>query len=230
MRYLAVIPARGGSKGIPKKNVALVAGKPLIAWTIEAALECKLIEKVVVSTDSAEIAEVAKKYGAEVIMRPAELAGDSTPTAPVLAHALSVASEQGFTPDAIVTLQPTSPLRRSFHLSEAIALFEAHPEADSLVSVTQVPHHMGPASLMDVDGVWGTPTQSNPILRRQDKPAYWCRNGAAVYITKASRVGEYVWGGKTLVFPMSKISSIDVDDAEDLRIADALLKAGVDEK
>jgi CMP-N,N'-diacetyllegionaminic acid synthase len=224
MKYLAVIPARGGSKGIPGKNIVSIAGKPLIAWTIEAALGCSKISKIVVSTDCEDIASVVRELGVEVIARPIELSQDTTPTAPVLVHAYNQVRGQCGDFDAIITLQPTSPLRKSHHLSEAIELFEKFSDADSLVSVTQVPHHMVPNSLMEIDGVWGKPVEEIVIMRRQDKPIYWCRNGAAVYITKSPKIEDYVWGGKTLVYPMDKISSLDIDDQLDLKIAEALLK------
>jgi CMP-N,N'-diacetyllegionaminic acid synthase len=223
MKFLAIIPARGGSKGIPRKNVTMLAGKPLITWTIEVALACPLIGKTVVSTDDEEIASLARKLGAEVVMRPAELALDVTPTRPVLIHAEAETRKAGFAADAVVTLQPTSPLRTIRHLTEALNLYLAHPEAESLVSVTRVPHHMGPEALMEIEGAWGKPVSSSAPLRRQEKPQHWCRNGAAIYVTKLECLKDFIWGGKTLVYPMDKLSSVDVDDREDLLIAEALL-------
>ena len=224
MHYLAVIPARGGSKGIPKKNIAPVAGKPLIAWTIEAALQSKKIQKVVVSTDDNEIAQVARKFGAEVpFMRPNELALDQTPSLPVIQHAFEFYKKAGFNAEAVLTLQPTSPLRNAQHLDEAMRIFEHHSNADSLVSIVKVPHHMGPESLMHADGPWVMPNSKNSIIRRQDKPVHWCRNGAAIYITKADALSKFIWGGMTLGYEMDKLSSIDIDDEKDLFLADALL-------
>lgn len=225
MNILAVIPARGGSKGIPLKNIAPLAGKPLLAWTVEAAQSCPEIDWVAVSTDHDGIASCARDHGAEVIERTAELAQDNTPTIPVLVHAYEWALAQGRQIDAVMTLQATSPLRTSQHMSEAIKLFAAHPEADSLVSVQEVPHQFGPDSLMQVNGTWGTPVSENVVLRRQEKVQYWARNGAAIYLTRTARLKEYVWGGKTLIYPMDKLSSIDIDDEEDLMLADALLSA-----
>ena len=111
MKIVGIIPARGGSKGIPRKNIKMLAGKPLIAYTIEAAIKSKMIDKVILSTEDAEIAMVAKKYGAEVIKRPLELAQDDTKTAPVVAHVITELEHSGYSPDIIVLLQPTSPLR-----------------------------------------------------------------------------------------------------------------------
>lgn len=224
MKILAVVPARGGSKGVPLKNIAVVAGKPLLLWTLDAALSCPELDWLVVSTDHPAIATCAVNHGVEVISRPSELARDNTPAAPVLLHAYEWATSCGRVADVVMTLQPTSPLRTSRHLSEAVALFAKHPEADSLVSVQQVPHQFGPDALMEIQDIWARPVAADIILRRQDKPKYWARNGAAIYLTRPECLGRFVWGGKTLVYPMDKLSSIDVDDEEDLKLADALLR------
>jgi CMP-N-acetylneuraminic acid synthetase len=176
-----------------------------------------------VSTDHPDVAACAERAGVPALERPAELARDSTPTTPVLLHAWKWAKSEGYEADLVMTLQPTSPLREARHLAEALQLFERHPEADSLVSVQQVPHQFGPEGLMRVDGLWAFPLNSDPVLRRQDKPRYWARNGAAIYLTRAEKLAEFVWGGRTLAYPMDKIASIDIDDTEDLAIAEALL-------
>ncbi len=153
MKTLGIITARGGSKGIPRKNIKLLGGKPLIAYTIEASKESGIFDRIIVSTDDNEIAEVAKKYGAEVpFMRPAELAQDTTPTLPVLVHALEwLKSNEGYEPDAVAILQPTSPLRSSEHLRNAHVLF-VQSGADSVVSVKTVPGHYNPHWQFQVDG------------------------------------------------------------------------------
>ena len=140
MKILGVIPARGGSKGIPKKNIKLLNGKPLIAYTIEVALASNL-DKVVVSTDCEEIASISKEYGADVIMRSENLAQDNTPTLPVLKDTINKIDSEY---DAVMTLQPTSPFRTTKHIDEAIELFTSDKEADSLVSVVEVPHNFMP--------------------------------------------------------------------------------------
>ena len=146
MKTLAIIPARGGSKGVPRKNVRALAGKPLIAWTIEAALAASGLDRVIVSTEDAEIAAISREFGADVpFLRPAELAGDATTTLAVLQDLLArLETDEGYRPDAVMTLQPTSPLRTPDHINDAIALFEADPEADALVSCIQVPHIFHP--------------------------------------------------------------------------------------
>ena len=131
MQVLALIPARGGSKSIPKKNIYPLAGKPVIAWTIEAARGAKKIDRIIVSTDSEEIAGVARSFGAETpFIRPAELAGDTTPDLPVFEHALKWLKEnENYVPDAVIHLWPTSPYRRSEDIDAAIELLEKNPEA-----------------------------------------------------------------------------------------------------
>ncbi len=225
MNLLAVIPARGGSKGIPRKNLISLGGKPLIYWTIKAALDSEKIQHVVVSTDSLEIAGAALSMGAEVLMRPEEISQDHTPTLPAIQHVHASYQDKGFNADAILTLQPTSPLRNERHIQEAIELFSNDNEADSLVSVLRVPHHMTSTSLMLKSDRWFVPVEANASLRRQEKPIQWCRNGAAIYITRASKISDYIWGGKTLGYTMDKLSSIDIDDLEDLELAEAVFIA-----
>lgn len=217
MKTLGIIPARGGSKGIPKKNIKILNGKPLIAYTLEAALS-STIDRVVVSTDCQEIAQVAKQFGVEVIIRPSELAKDSTPTLPVLQHIVNNINE---TFDAVVTLQPTSPLRVAKHINEAIELFKNDDRADSLVSVIEVPHNYMPEKIMDIKGKYLV--GNSEAKRRQEINRAYARNGAAIYITKVSRLDNYIFGGNILPYFMSKINSIDVDDLEDWEIVNRII-------
>lgn len=222
---LAVIPARGGSKGIPLKNMAVVGGRPLLAWTVEAALEANRVDRVAVSTDHPEIAQLAQDLGADVVMRPPELAGDAALTRPVIQHAWEEMERRGFDAHLLATLQPTSPMRDEHHIDAAIKFMDDHPGADSLVTVQEVPHQFSPGSLMSVEGEFALPCSTDSVLRRQDKLQYWARNGAAIYLTRSECIQDFVWGGKTLAFPMDKIASVDIDDQSDLIIVDALLKA-----
>jgi len=218
MKILGIIPARGGSKGIPKKNIKLLNGKPLIAYTIEAALASNL-DGVVVSTDCEEIANVSRKYGAEVMMRPAHLAEDKTPTSPVLQDVVGRLVEEF---DAVMTLQPTSPLRTQKHINEAIELFESAKEAYSLVSVVEVPHNYLSEKLMSYDGkyLYG----NSDVKRRQEVSTMYARNGAAIYITKTEKLSEHIFGGKILPYFMSKANSFDIDDMEDWEIIERMMK------
>ena len=225
MRLLAVIPARGGSKGVPMKNTRPLAGKPLIAYTIEAARAARSIERFVVSTEDEKIARVSRKLGAEVIMRPPGLAGDTTPTLPVLQHAVDALEKQNHSYDAVVTLQPTSPLRLAGHIDEAAAIFAADSTADSLVSCLEVPHIFHPRSVMRLnsDGYLEPYLDSRQPLRRQDKETVFARNGAAIYITRIHRLSDYIFGGRLIAYPMASEVSMDIDDMADFAAAETIL-------
>jgi CMP-N-acetylneuraminic acid synthetase len=227
MRFLAIIPARGGSKGIPGKNLKMVAGRSLIAWTIAAARGAGALDRVVVSTDDEAIAAVARAEGVEVVARPPELARDDTPTLPVLRHVVDRLAAEGYRPEAVMTLQPTSPLRTSRHIDEAAALFVSDPGADSLVSCVPVPHIFHPRSVMRLgtDGYLAPFLQGEQPTRRQDKESTLARNGAAIYITRTERLGDYVFGGRLLPYLMDAADSLDIDTPDDLVAADSALRA-----
>ncbi|MBP6373243.1 MAG: acylneuraminate cytidylyltransferase family protein [Flavobacterium sp.] len=220
MKILGFIPARGGSKGLPGKNKKIMLGKPLIAHTIEAALRSNLYD-VVVSSDDEDILEIARQYNVNVVQRPAALSGDLAPTLPVMVHAVE-AVQGNF--DAVMTLQVTSPLRTVKHINETIELFAQDVEADSLVSVIKIPHKYTDSSIMLLDGKYIKSIDSeNLVLRRQEKPTYWARNGAVIYITRINKVGQYIFGGKILPYEMGKLESIDIDDLEDWQMAEAIM-------
>jgi len=220
MKILGFIPARGGSKGLPGKNKKIMLGKPLIAHTIEAALQSNLYD-VVVSSDDEDILAIARQYNVKVVQRPDELSGDLAPTLPVMVHAVQAV---GGNFDAVMTLQVTSPLRTVKHINETIALFSQDNEADSLVSVIKIPHKFTDSSIMLHDGKYVKPIDAdNLVLRRQEKPTYWARNGAVIYITRMNKVGEYIFGGNILPYEMGKLESIDIDDLEDWQMAEAIL-------
>ena len=228
MTFIGVIPARGGSKGIPRKNLALCAGKPLLAWTAEAACGCKRLQRTVLSTDDEEIAAAGRMLGLEVpFLRPSELAHDDTPMLDVLQHLLNWLEANDAKPDALVLLQPTSPLRRAEHIAAALRLFE-EKRAATVVSVTAVPHQFTPGSVMEMADGRLTPwlKEQTPVLRRQDKPRLYARNGPAILITRAEvlRAGR-LYGEPTLGYEMSAGDSIDVDGPEELQLAEAVLKA-----
>jgi CMP-N-acetylneuraminic acid synthetase len=201
------------------KNVKQLNGKPLIAYTIEAALASNL-DKIVVSTDCKEIAKISREYNAEVIMRSGKLAQDDTPTLPVLQDLIPKIADKY---DAVMTLQPTSPLRTVSHINEAISTFIDDATADSLVSVVKTPHNFMPEKLMTYDGKYLT--GNNMVKRRQDMGVAYARNGAAIYITKTEKLDQYIFGGKILPFFMSKLESIDIDDIEDWRIVEHLMES-----
>ncbi len=227
MRMLAIVPARGGSKGVPRKNVRSLAGKPLIAYTIEAARGARSLDRIVVSTEDDEIAEISRRYGAEVpFVRPVELAADETPTLAVLQHMVKeLAAREGYHPDAVMTLQPTSPLRTAAHIDEAIELFESDSSADSLVSCVRVPHIFHPRSVMrfDEEGYLVPYLPGDVPTRRQEKETLIARNGAAIYITRTERLAEFVFGGRLVCYKMDEASSIDIDSVDDFAVAERLL-------
>ncbi|MBI2108802.1 MAG: acylneuraminate cytidylyltransferase family protein [Parcubacteria group bacterium] len=215
---LAIIPARGGSKGIPGKNIKLLAGKPLIAYSIEAAKNSRFVNRVVVSTDYKDIAEVAEKYGAEVIMRPKELAEDKTPMDPVLKHVVEfLENEEGYTPDAVVLLQPTSPLRTAKHLDEAIEKF-LEGDFDTIISVevNKNPRH-------EIrEGKYLVPSFKKIENRDKREPSY-IENGA-IYISKTDLIKNgKIRGERIGHHEMDRYSSIDIDEPIDFEIVERLL-------
>lgn len=214
MDVLGLIPARGGSKGIPRKNLAPVAGKPLLAWTVEAARAARELTRVVVSTDDDEIAAAA---GAEVLRRPPELAADGTPMLDVVRHAVAELA-----PDVVVLLQPTSPLRRVEHIDACVRLL-LESGADAVVSVVEVPHAFRPESLMDV--VDGRLVARGVARTRQEKERVYARNGPAVLARRADRIGGDLYGGDVRPFVMDPRDSLDVDEPHELELAELLLRA-----
>ena len=224
-KILAIITARGGSKSLPGKNIKILAGKPLIAWTIQAALKSGYLDRVIVSTDDKKIAAVAKKYHAEVpFLRPAKLAKDKTSTVPVLLHALHwLKLKEGYSPDAVVTLQPTSPLRRTEHIDEALRLFYK-TGADSVVSVCRAEH--SPYWMMKVKGDRASPfmKDTSEHKRRQDLPPVYRPNGA-VYVTRYGVLTKQkrILGRDTRAMVMDAESSVDIDTAMDFKLAEVIL-------
>jgi CMP-N-acetylneuraminic acid synthetase len=216
MHVVGLIPARGGSKGIPRKNLAPLGGKPLIAWTIDAALGSAAVSDVVVTTDDPEIARVAGETGARVLERPEDLARDETPMRPVIEHALSEMDC-----DILVLLQPTSPLRGAIHIDESVELLRTSG-ADAVLSVVEVPHRFGLASLMAVDGDRVIPLQPAPTTR-QGKAKVYARNGPAILALLRDRIGDDLYGGVCLPYVMDARDSVDVDEPFDLELAEFLL-------
>lgn len=226
MKTLAVIPARGGSKGIPDKCIAPCAGHPLLYYTCRAALKSKSLDRVILSTDSERIAAVGRQCGVDVpFLRPADLAQDESPMIGVLKHALAWAEQSGEKPGAVVLLQPTSPLRTARHIDEAVKLFFDN-KADSVVSVVEVPHQFTPVSLMDMRRGRLVPyLKDQPlVVRRQDKPKLYARNGPAVLVLSSFNIRKGIlYGNNTVGYVMSARESLDVDGPEDLALAGLVL-------
>ncbi|EQA61150.1 acylneuraminate cytidylyltransferase family protein [Leptospira alexanderi] len=219
-KILGLIPARGGSKGIPRKNIKFIAGKPLIVWTIEAALKSKYLASIVVSTDDSEIAEVAKQTGASVpFLRPSELATDySSGIDPVL-HALDNLPEF----DYIMLLQPTSPLRTSMDIDDCIE-FAMKRKTNSVVSVCETQENPFWMFCLDDSLRMTKLLNVEDVKRRQDSPKIFSLNGS-IYLSEVNyfREKKKFITEDTLAYLMSKESSIDIDDMMDWKLAEILL-------
>jgi CMP-N-acetylneuraminic acid synthetase len=236
VKVLGVITARGGSKGLPGKNLRLLAGKPLIAHTIDTARESRAFDRVMLTTDDDAIAEAGRSRGCDVpFMRPAELARDETPHLPVLQHAVQwLADRERYTPDAVMILQPTSPLRRAQDIRNAIALLETSG-ADSVVSVSEVPAHYNPMRTLRIDDrgvaslfVTGEPVRRR-INRRQDMAQAWTMNGA-IYLFRTSvlRAAEpSLYGNRTAAYVMPPEFGISIDSLDDWTQAEQALETSV---
>ena len=224
-RFLGLIPARGGSKGIPRKNLVPVAGKPLIGYTIEAALRSRHLDRVLLSTDDEEIAEAGRRLGLKVpFLRPAELAVDDTPMMAVVRHAVQEnARAEGYQPTVVVVLQPTSPLRTAAHIDAAIELF-VKEEADSIVSVSEPLEHPCDMAYFENGRMRLALSVEERSKGRQTFPEFRFVNGA-IYIIKADLLAEadHPWGGKTVPFLMSPLESIDVDGWAQLTLAELVV-------
>lgn len=224
---LAVIPARSGSKRLPGKNLRLLAGKPLIAYSIRDALDSGCVGRVVVSTDAEEIAAVARAWGADApFLRPAELARDETPTLSVLRHVLAeLEAREGYRPELVVLLQPTSPLRGPQIIRESVSKM-ADPRVDSVVSVCLEEH--SPYLLRRLVGERVVPfLDVDPLvegLRRQDLPPIYRLNGA-VYFYRCQRLtGDDPYGAEVRGVVMPAWRSVDIDREEDLLVAEVYLR------
>lgn len=226
---LAVIPARGGSKGVPDKNIRKLAGRSLLSYTVQAALESEIFEKVIVSTDSDQIAEEARRCGAEVpFMRPAELAGDLVSSDDVIVHAVNYYQRNGKKYETVWKLQPTSPLRTAVHIKEAYQLF-LERKADSVISVCMCEHSPLWSGILDED-MHLDHFISNEVKRacRQEMPAYYRLNGA-IYIAKTESLIENrsFLGQNSIAYIMPQEVSIDIDSEMDFRIAEFLCEYGL---
>jgi CMP-N,N'-diacetyllegionaminic acid synthase len=229
MRILAIIPARGGSKGIPNKNILEINGLPLIAYSIKAVLpliEEEVVTKLIVSTDSTEIGSIAEKYGAEFpFIRPGDISGDKAKSIDLIIHALDFYEEKGKVFDAVLLLQPTSPLRTTEDIRNAISIFNEN-ENDSLIS-TYEEEYINDLVMYKKgkDGITSMPLNAshNKGVRRQDHGAIFVRNGC-IYITKVALLRKgYIIGENPLMYEMSKSKSLNLDTLEDVEILKKVL-------
>ena len=229
---IAIIPARGGSKGVPRKNIRLLGNKPLIAYTIEVAKNSKYLKRILVSTEDKEIKQIALEWGAEVIDRPEELAKDETLTIDVLIHVFDyLKSSESFEPDLVVVLQPTSPLRIVEDIDESIRLFLSSKDAISLVSVTE--YEATPFWALKLSNGFVSPMFDEKYfrMRRQDIPPAYKPNGA-IFISKPETLRKYrtFYTPRTLGYIMPPERSIDIDTEFDFMLAEFFLERQKREK
>lgn len=220
MEILAIIPARGGSKGVPRKNIRLIGGKPLIAHSIEQALQARQVNRTIVSTDDAEIADVARKYGAEVVIRPPELATDTASAEPALLHVMSFLEQtEGYTPSLIVFLQPTAPLRQPDDIDNAINQL-SKDNADSLLSLTETREFMWEKT---EKGFTSLTFDYKDRKRRQELEPIYYENGS-IYVFKPEIIKKYQCrlGGKISVYLMEPWQRVDIDDYDSLEWCEQL--------
>lgn len=220
----AFITARGGSKGVLRKNVRMLAGKPLIAYSIEAAKKCSFIQRIFVTTEDVEIKEISLQLGAEVIDRPQELSNDTALSSEVICHLLERLCQQEQIPDYFVLLQPTSPLRTAAHLNECIPAFLASKYA-SCISVTECEHHPYKLFLGDLHELKPLMDYETLNKPRQALPKVYRPNGA-IYILSSTVFLEQKRFCVHPIFPylMDNYSSVDIDTELDLQIAELILR------
>jgi len=224
-KIIAIIPARGGSKRVPRKNIRILAGKPLIAYTIEGAKNSKYISRILVSTEDKKISQISRKMGAEVIARPKKLTKDTTPTIDVILHALNfLKGKEGYVPELVVLLQPTSPFRTSEDIDKSIELFMNTSNCLSLISVTE----------FENPPFWALKVEKNSLkpvfgkkyfrMRHQDLLKTYRPNGA-IFIAKPETLYKYktFYTSKSIAYFMPVERSVDIDTEFDFLFAKFLI-------
>ena len=226
-KVLAIIPARGGSKGVPQKNIKELNGKPLIAWSFETALHCKYIDRIIVSTDDEKIALISKKLGADVpFLRPKELAKDDSKSIDAILHCINWLKENGDEYDILILLQPTSPLRIYTDIDKSIEmLFEK--KADSIVSVCKTDHNPLWSNTLPSDGKMNDFLKKEVVnINRQQLPEYYRLNGA-VYSAWIDYVVKNLsfFGENTFAYIMPTERSVDVDTLFDFKLCEFFMQS-----
>lgn len=227
MNVLGLIPARGGSKGIPGKNLRELAGRPLLAYTRDAALASGVIDRLVLSTDSEAIAELGRHLGIEVpFLRPVELAQDDTPMLPVLQHTVKILEESEWSPEIVVLLQPTSPLRKPEHIVVAVRQLQ-QGDCDSVVSAVEIPHLYSPQkALKVVDGAlqfWMD--DGEQITRRQELEPTYAREGTVYAVLREVLMERNsIYGDRCRPLILNAEESLSLDDLDDWREAEERMK------
>jgi CMP-N-acetylneuraminic acid synthetase len=223
-KVLAIIPARGGSKLLPRKNLKQLGGKPLIVWTIEAALKSRYITKIVVSTDDDEISNLSKKSGVSVIKRPKNLASDTSTSESVILHTLDFLNSDDLVFDIVILLQPTSPFRSTLDIDNAYEMM-INSRAKSLISVNQTDNKFLKSFIKTPLGyLEGVSKGKYAFMRRQDLPVIFLSNGAIyiIYVNDFLKT-KSLFTDKTIEFIMNKEHSIDIDSHDDIATAELML-------
>lgn len=226
-RVLAIIPARGGSKGLPRKNIRPLLGKPLIAWTIEQAKESKYIDKIIVSSEDEEILKVSKSFGAYILKRPNELAEDYTPTSEVILHTLEVLENSKETYDIIVLLEPTSPLREVVDIDLPLELLLKTPKAEAIVSVAQLENkHPEFNVILDSENFikhYNGLTNFKVLPRQKLDKVYFFDGTTYISYTETFKNYGSFYHDKTLGYIVPKWKSFEIDDIVDFVCVEAIL-------
>ncbi len=227
MKFLAIIPARKGSKGIKNKNFKLFNGKPLIYWTLKSAKKSKYLDKILVSTDSKKIQNFCIKNDVlSPFLRPKKISHGKAKAHDVILHTIKfLKNNYSYKPDAVVYLQPTSPLRESLDIDNCCKIFMKY-KPDSLVSIVKLHHNLNPEEVYQIKN-------KNKLIKfskkkmiplRQTKKNYFGKNGAAVSITDIKKINKFVDGGNLIGYEMNKLKSIDIDDLDDFKHASVIQK------
>jgi CMP-N,N'-diacetyllegionaminic acid synthase len=235
-KILAIIPARGGSKGIPNKNIVPLGDKPLIGYVIETAISSRYINKIVVSTDDGMIAQTARRFGAEVpFMRPSEMAQDASPVMPAIHHAVDwLAEREDYRPDILVLLQPTSPFIEKEQIDKAIEMLLADPTADAVTTVIETPHNFHPYNIREIknDGsvVFFMPEEHDRYPTRQTKPKFYAFGNFYVFRYKTLIEYRSLYGKRCLPMVIDSMTAFDINYPFDLMVAESILKALAQQK
>ncbi|MQC26268.1 MAG: acylneuraminate cytidylyltransferase family protein [Chloroflexi bacterium] len=226
-KVLGIIPARGGSKSIPHKNLRELAGRPLLAYAADGARQSGVIDRLVVSTDSEKIAELGRALDIEVpLLRPAELSGDETPMLPVLQHVVAELETEGWKPEIIVLLQPTSPLRRPEHIRQAVEKLQSE-ECDSVVSVLEIPHIYAPqkALRLEADALKFWHSDGPGITRRQQLETAYAREGTVYAFWRETLMEQgSIYGTRCLPLILEPQEALTLDTEDDWQRAEHYLR------
>jgi CMP-N-acetylneuraminic acid synthetase len=226
-KFIGIIPARAGSKGFPGKNIKNLSGKPLVVWSIEQALKSKYLDRVFVSTDGNDIADIAKNAGINIpFLRPAEIANDTSPTSEAVLHTLDVFEQSGEVFDYIVLLEPTSPLRKKNDIDDAIERIVQHSDAECLVSVGEV-HMEHPQIVKTIIGGYVSPYLNKDIniyQRQQADKVYFPYGVIYISMVSAFKATRTFYTSKTIPYPIERWQNYEIDDGIDFMIVETILQ------